>query len=64
MPVKTLFNGDSSLNDDANKNIFKAVQTFIEQSKYLPKNAFNRMTLVQLVIDGKDRLGPVGSPTS
>ena len=32
-PIKTLLSGDPLLNDKANQNIFKAVQTFIEQTK-------------------------------
>ena len=32
-PIKTLLSGDPLLNDEANQNIFKAVQTFIERTK-------------------------------
>ena len=32
-PIKTLLSGDPLLNDDANQNISKAVQTFIERTK-------------------------------
>ena len=31
--IKTLLSGDPLLNDEANQNIFKAVQTFIERTK-------------------------------